>query len=344
MNLAKSTAFLCLLNLIVFFPGTSFVKIKTISGKVIYIDPSGTHESEPADIVLITHEHSDHNDTSCIVRKPGCRVMRSADVLHDSTYRKITLGDITIQAVPAYDTTWHPKHRGVGYIVEFGGIKIYEAGGTTNIPEMAALAKEHITIALLPITAGPKNMTNAAAVIQAAHDIPIHIQAADDGSYDTLRLTKFLSPHRLILSPRSTISITAEPPPRGSIRYVPQQYPTIQSAIDASKNFDTVLVANGTYKENIRFKGKGIVVTSRFFITRNWETVAATIIDGSTSSNKDTASTVQFLDREDSTAVLDGFTVTGGTGTRYLFPFGTGKTKVQEGAGIILDYNITLLP
>ena len=43
---------------------------------------------------------------------------------------------------------------------------------------------------------------------------------------------------------------------------VPLDYPTIQSAINASANGDTVLVAPGTYAENINFSGKAITVTS----------------------------------------------------------------------------------
>jgi hypothetical protein len=116
------------------------------------------------------------------------------------------------------------------------------------------------------------------------------------------------------------------------ILHVPQEYLTIQSAINAAHNSDTVLVSEGTYYENIKYKGKGIVVTSRYFITKDWQTVMNTIIDGSTCVNKDTASTVQFINNEDSTAVLDGFTITGGTGTKHI-----GIQKPQEGAGIYLD-------
>jgi hypothetical protein len=118
---------------------------------------------------------------------------------------------------------------------------------------------------------------------------------------------------------------------------VPQDYLTIQEAIDAAQTFDTVLVSEGTYYENIRFGGKGIIVTSRYFITKDWQTVFNTVISGSNSLNKDTASTVIFY-KEDSTAVLDGFTITGGTGTRHL-----GMQVVQEGAGIYLDSSAAII-
>ena len=44
--------------------------------------------------------------------------------------------------------------------------------------------------------------------------------------------------------------------------HVPADDPTIQSAIDAAKNGDTVLVSPGTYNENLDFKGKAITVTT----------------------------------------------------------------------------------
>jgi hypothetical protein len=122
---------------------------------------------------------------------------------------------------------------------------------------------------------------------------------------------------------------------QGEVLTVPQEYPTIQSAINAAQRSDTVLVSEGRYYENIDFKGKGIVVASLFIRTKDAQTIANTIIDGSRAADKDSASTVRFLNREDSTAVLEGFTVTGGTGTRYTFD--TGNTA-QEGAGIIISH------
>ena len=53
------------------------------------------------------------------------------------------------------------------------------------------------------------------------------------------------------------------------IRNVPGTYSTIQSAINASANRDTVLVAPGVYFENINFRGKKIVVTSMFYLSGN---------------------------------------------------------------------------
>ena len=83
---------------------------------------------------------------------------------------------------------------------------------------------------------------------------------------------------------------------------VPQDFSTIQGAIDAAVNGDTVRVAPGTYIENIDFLGKAITVAS--------ETGPdVTIIDGSSSV---AGSVVSFTSGEGPTSVLNGFTVQNG--------------------------------
>jgi hypothetical protein len=97
---------------------------------------------------------------------------------------------------------------------------------------------------------------------------------------------------------------------------VPLNYPTIQAAILASTNADTIEVSPGTYFENINFRGKKILVTSLFYLTKDTSYISSTIINGSTPINPDTASCVIFNSGEDSTSILQGFTLTGGKGTK----------------------------
>jgi hypothetical protein len=105
----------------------------------------------------------------------------------------------------------------------------------------------------------------------------------------------------------------AVPASASSVLNVPGAYPTIQAAIDASINGDTVLVAPGTYFENIDFKGKLVTVQGA-------QGPSVTTIDGG-----NVAPVVNFSTGETSAAVLQGFTLQHGNAT---FAFG------YEGAGI----------
>jgi pectin methylesterase-like acyl-CoA thioesterase len=85
----------------------------------------------------------------------------------------------------------------------------------------------------------------------------------------------------------------------GTVINVPSEYDTIQEAIDAAVDTDTVLVFAGTYLENINFNGKNIAV-----IGENRET---TIIDGGQNG-----SVVTFDSIEGTASALSNFTITGG--------------------------------
>ncbi len=116
---------------------------------------------------------------------------------------------------------------------------------------------------------------------------------------------------------------------------VPADFPTIQAAIDASGDGDTVLVQPGEYFENLRFNGRSIVLTSRFFLTGSSGDIAGTIINGSQPAHPDTASCILIVDGESPSTVVQGFTLTGGKGTRWLDPHGAGT--YTEGGGILTE-------
>ena len=100
--------------------------------------------------------------------------------------------------------------------------------------------------------------------------------------------------------------------------HVPADQPTIQAAIDAAANGDTVLVSDGTYKENINFNGKAITVTSV-------NGPATTTIDGG-----GITSVVTFNTGEGAGSVLNGFTLT------------HGNASPLEGGGIAVSSSPTI--
>jgi L-ascorbate metabolism protein UlaG (beta-lactamase superfamily) len=83
-----------------------------------------------------------------------------------------------IQAVPAYnvETHFHPKRAGyLGFIVTVEGVRIYYAGDTDFIPEMADL---HVDIAILPVCGltvmDAEEAARAALALKPQVAIPMH--------------------------------------------------------------------------------------------------------------------------------------------------------------------------
>ena len=172
------------------------------NGLEIEVDPVGkgmkpeTDYSQfpKADIILITHEHHDHFDPDAIAQltktstkiylNPAVqKMLGSGKALKNGDKVKVA-NDITIEAVPAYNTTpgreqFHPKGRDNGYILTLDGMRIYIAGDTEDIPEMANI--KDISIAFLPCNQ-PYTMTieqaaNAAKIIKPKVLFPYHYNA-----------------------------------------------------------------------------------------------------------------------------------------------------------------------
>jgi len=101
-------------------------------------------------------------------------------------------------------------------------------------------------------------------------------------------------------------------------------FPTIQQAINASYNGDTVLVYPGTYYENINFNGKSITVASLYLLTHADSLIHQTIIDG-----YHNGSVVLIISGENGNTQLCGFTLQNGSGSVFY-----GTSKIGGGIGI----------
>jgi len=101
---------------------------------------------------------------------------------------RLTVGDVVIEAVPAYnlDKSFHPKEEAhVGYVLELLGERLYFAGDTDAIPEMSDIRCD---VALLPVS-GVYVMTadeavEAARRIRPRVAIPMHYGAGVAGGPD----------------------------------------------------------------------------------------------------------------------------------------------------------------
>ena len=144
-----------------------------------------------ADLILVTHEHFDHFDRDAIeaLKKDGTQVIANPSVqkmlgfgtaLANGESRAIGKA-ITLDAVPAYNTTpgrtqFHPKGRDNGYVLTLDGLRVYIAGDTEDIPEMASL--KDIDVAFLPCnqpyTMTPEQVAKAAKTIKPKVLFPYH--------------------------------------------------------------------------------------------------------------------------------------------------------------------------
>ena len=173
--------------------GQATVKINA-EDRVIYFDPYQIKKSDKADIILITHSHSDHFSISDISKLTTVNTVFVApkDCVKDlekmgknkiivlEPGMNTTIKGILIETVPAYNvvkTKFHPKaNKWLGYILTINGIKIYHAGDTEKIPEMKDF---NCDIAMLPLGQtytmnSVKEAAEAALDVNAKIAIPIH--------------------------------------------------------------------------------------------------------------------------------------------------------------------------
>jgi len=118
-------------------------------------------------------------------------------------------------------------------------------------------------------------------------------------------------------------------PLAATIIHVPVDHSTIQEAIDASADGDTVHVPYGTYYENVRFRGKAIMVTTWLDGEGERPPVVEVVIDGSFPTVPDSAATVYFVADEDERSTIRGFTITHEA-------YGDGRGRAT-GEGIVAD-------
>jgi L-ascorbate metabolism protein UlaG (beta-lactamase superfamily) len=164
-------------------------------GKTIYVDLEQYSEaSEKADLILVTHSHTDHCDPAkvqkvrtkdtVVIAPADCVSKIGGDVKTLKPGEELVVNGIKVKAVDAYNfkrfrtpgNPFHPRGLGVGYLITAEGKTIYHAGDTDFIPEMRQLG--HVDVALLP-SGGTYTMDNpeaaeAAIAINPKVAIPMH--------------------------------------------------------------------------------------------------------------------------------------------------------------------------
>jgi L-ascorbate metabolism protein UlaG (beta-lactamase superfamily) len=161
-------------------------------GRTVYVDPydQATYTGLPkADLILITHNHSDHLNTGTIntVRGTNATIVAPRAVYDMLTSPQkaiacvLTNGQTTnllgmsIEAVPAYNGN-HARGAGNGYVLTIGDKRIYISGDTGDTPEMRQLTG--IDVAFLsmnqPYTMTVAQATNAVTAFRPKVVYPYH--------------------------------------------------------------------------------------------------------------------------------------------------------------------------
>lgn len=170
-------------------------------GKVIEVDPVGPemYEGLPAaDLILLTDIHGDHMsapsiakvkkaETVIIAPAAVAKTITEAQVLNNGESKKWS--GWTIEAVPMYNIKrgpaegklYHDKGRGNGYVLTYGGKRIYISGDTEGIPEMRALKNIDVAFVCmnLPYTMPPEEAAEAVKAFKPKVVYPYHYRGSD---------------------------------------------------------------------------------------------------------------------------------------------------------------------
>jgi len=190
------------------FQGHGSFRLTTNSNQVIYVDPyKGKGYDVPADLILVTHQHSDHNKIHLCAQKPDCRIITNVEALAGGKHNNFEFDGIQIQAVEAQNKNHDPK-KCVGYIITFDGIKLYASGDTSKTEQMRTFAALELDYALFPgdgfYNMGPEEAAECAKVIGAKHNILIHVKV---GESVKRKAEKWTAPNKLIIVPMEEVDL-----------------------------------------------------------------------------------------------------------------------------------------
>lgn len=197
--------------------GHSCVKLE-YNSRVIFIDPLNIG-SEKADYIMITHFHPNHYSlediqklkrvNTLIVAPVGCPDEIPGSVISMKPNTSVTLHEITITAMPAYNLggkPYHPRSKNwIGYILEIAGTRIYHSGDTDDIPEMKNI--KNIDLALLPVSG--RSVMNARKAADAANSfkprvvIPIHWDHDKSYMQDAAIFKKLFKGNTFLMKPEN---------------------------------------------------------------------------------------------------------------------------------------------
>ena len=187
--------------------------------KTVVVDPFKAKGSYKADVLLVSHEHSDHfspddierfsSPSSVFIAPRQCEapLRPFAQRKHIvEPWQNVEAGGVRVEAVPAYNLNkfrepgkmFHPKEdKKVGYVITMDGVRFYHAGDADGIEEMKSL---DVDVAFLPVS-GTYVMTaeeaaEAAESMNAKVVVPMHIGKIIGTMADAERFRKLVGKSR----------------------------------------------------------------------------------------------------------------------------------------------------
>ena len=190
------------------YQGHGSIRLISDDNRVVFVYPyKGKGYDAPADLILVTHQHGDHNRIKRCAQKPGCRLITNAEALAGGKHNSFDVDGIAIQAVEARNKNHDPK-KCVGFIITIDGVKIYASGDTSTTSQMESFAAMELDYALFPgdglFNMGLDEAAECARLIGAKHNIIVHLKP-----FASVRKNaeKWAAPNKLILEPGQEIDL-----------------------------------------------------------------------------------------------------------------------------------------
>ena len=196
----------------IFYQWHGSLRVTTAEWKVIYVDPYYWEDYDvPADLVLVTHGHPDHNQVDKVKnRNEDFQIISYTWALISWEYKTFDLWYVKVRTVEAWYNPNHDKNVCVWYVLEFNDwIKVYIAWDTSTTPQMKELGGWNLDYAFLPCD-GKFNMwleeaAEAAKLINAKHVIPYHMMPWK--GFDEERANSFDVENKLIVKDWTEIEL-----------------------------------------------------------------------------------------------------------------------------------------
>lgn len=226
-------------------------------GLAIYVDPASPTVDDAslpkADLVFVTDPHYDHLDPFALsqVRKPGTVVVGSPAAgarqpmdfsMSEGATRTLPSG-LGVTAVPAYNLVrgagpallYHRRGDAVGYVLDFGGTRVYVSGDTECTPEVKALTRVDVAFVSMnvPYAMTPGEATTCVAAFRPGVVFPYAYRHAAPSTLDRAALGPGIEVRRRDFYPRAA-AVRA----RAFVAFTRGQWGYADDLLDEAKRFD----------------------------------------------------------------------------------------------------------